>query len=70
MLGGAHRPRPVNYLALACRYIKEAMRIADRLRPYMAEQARLAAQMAREQELKAALDKVYGPLYQPHTSKR
>ena len=60
MLGGAHRPRPPNYLALASRAIAEVIKLDKRLRPFMLEQRRMLEQWRLDQEIEAALRKVYG----------
>jgi hypothetical protein len=60
MLGGARRPPPPDYLALFCRALTEVLRIDKRLRPFMAEQGELLERLRRDQEVRAALDKIYG----------
>jgi len=61
MLGGARRPPPPNYLALACRAIEEVIRIDKRLLPFMAEQREILERRLFGQEIEAALLRVYGP---------
>ena len=60
MLGGAHRPRPPNYLALASSAIAEVIKLDKRLRPFMLEQRQRLEQWRLNQEIEAALRKVYG----------
>jgi hypothetical protein len=60
MLGGAHRPRPVNQLDLACRLLNQVIRIDKRLRPSMQEQERRYKQWLWEQSWEPLLRKVYG----------
>ena len=60
MLGGARRPPPPNYIAIACRAVSELIRIDKRLRPYMEEQRRILEDYRLRQEFEAALRKVYG----------
>jgi len=61
MLGGARRPPPPNYLALACRALEEVIRIDKRLLPYMEEQKRMLENYLWAQKCEAAMHKVYGP---------
>lgn len=61
MLGGARRPRPVNQIALICRAMAEVIRIDRHLKPWLEEQARLAAQRRWMETWEPALLKVYGP---------
>ena len=61
MLGSVRGPRPPNHLALACRALREAIRIGRRLRPFLAEQRRLLESHHINLEARAALDRVYGP---------
>jgi hypothetical protein len=60
MLDGVRRPSPPNYLSIACRAFEEVIRIDKRLRPYMEEQTQLLDQWRRDQEIQAALRKIYG----------
>jgi hypothetical protein len=60
MLGGAHRPRPPDYLALACRALEEVVRIDQRLRPYMQEEQRLLHEYIEDEKREVALRNVYG----------
>ena len=60
MLGGARRPPPTNWLGLACRALKEVLRLDQRLRPYMAQQRELYERSLFAQEINAALCKIYG----------
>ena len=69
MLGGAARPRPPNYLAIAIRCLNEACRIHKRMakrEPHLFDYATIdrnqreaAARQHYEAEVKAALDRVY-----------
>jgi hypothetical protein len=68
MVGGARRPPPPNYLAIACRLFKQVIKIDKRLRPYMEEQRRLLEQMDWEREVEAMLRKVYGDANLPGPS--
>jgi len=61
MLGGARRPPPPDYLALACRALNEVIRIDQRLLPFMAEQREMLERWILDQEIEASLRKVYGP---------
>ena len=70
MLGGARRPRPPNYLAIACRALNQYIRLAKRrakndphifgprAHDYYLDTLRMEQ---REREAEAALLKVYGP---------
>ena len=70
MLDGRPRPRPPNYLAIACRHLAQALRISKRMakndphlfgphaRAYFHETLDLEKSY---REIDAALDKVYGP---------
>lgn len=70
MLGGARRPRPPDELPLACRLLSQYLRLTRRMAkrdPHLfGPQAHryfldtLALEI-RQQEIQAALDKVYGP---------
>lgn len=60
MLGGTHRPRPVNQLDLACRLLNQVIRIDKRLRPFMQEQERLYKQWLWVQSWEPLFRKVYG----------
>jgi hypothetical protein len=60
MLCGAHRRPPPNYLSLACRALEEVIRIDNRLRPFLAQQREAVEQWLRDQEIEAAVRKVYG----------
>jgi hypothetical protein len=61
MLGGARRPPPPNYLAIACSALREVIRIDKRLLPYMAEQKQMLERWLLDKEIEASLRKVYGP---------
>jgi hypothetical protein len=60
MLSGARRPSPPNYLSLLCRALEEVLGIDKRLLPFMAEQRDMLERWQRDQEVQAALNKVYG----------
>ena len=61
MLGGVHRPPPPNYLAIACRALNEVLRIDRRLQPYLPEQIQLEQDRVFHTQVRAAIDRVYGP---------
>jgi hypothetical protein len=61
MVTGIPRPRPPDYLAIACRCLKAVIKIDESLNPYIEEQIRLEQAQAREQEIDALLARVYGP---------
>jgi len=61
MLCGFRRPRPPDYLAMACRALKLVLKIDEDLRPFMQEQVRLLEQDVFNQQVQAALRHVYGP---------
>jgi len=61
MLGGAPRPRPPDYLAMACRALKAILKIDKSLRPFMQEQFQLYEQHRFGQQTQAALQSIYGP---------
>ena len=58
---GASRRREPDYLALACRAVKEAIRLGNSLRPFLHEKAREFQHSLQRQEIEAALRRVYGP---------
>jgi hypothetical protein len=70
MLGGARRPRPPNYLAMACRVLNQYLRLANRMAKedphifgpcshhYYLDTLEMEQQ---ERETEAALRRVYGP---------
>jgi len=60
MLGGVRRPRPPDYLALYCRLLKRILKIDQSLRPFMQEQVQLFEKRPFEEEVQAALQRVYG----------
>jgi hypothetical protein len=60
MLGDARRPPRPNYLAIACSALNELIKIDKRLRPFMHEEREKLARRLRDQEVRAALRKVYG----------
>ena len=61
----AYRPlaatRSPNYLSILCSALKEVIRLDKTLVPYMKQQQELLADACRYHEVKAVLDKVYGP---------
>ena len=59
MLGGLHRPRPPDYLAMACRALRQIAKIDKSLRPFMKDQVRMVEDWLRSQEIAAVLRKVY-----------
>jgi hypothetical protein len=61
LLGGARRPRPPDYLALACRALQEVIKIDASLREYAAEHCNAVARLLLHEEAQSALRKVYGP---------
>jgi len=61
MLGGVHRPPPPNYLGMACRALKQVIKLDKRLRPCIQEQIRLHQEQLVRVQVEAALDRVYGP---------
>jgi hypothetical protein len=60
MLGGVHRPRPTDYLALYCRLVKRIIKIDESLVPFMQQQVQLLEKHRFEEEIQAALQRVYG----------
>jgi hypothetical protein len=60
MLAGVRRPRPPDYLALYCRLLKRILKIDQSLRPFMQEQVQLYEKRRFEEEVLAALQRVYG----------
>ena len=60
MLGRARRPPRPNYISTLCKTLKQLMKIDNKLRPFMKEQAELLKQMEWEDHVKAMVRKVYG----------
>jgi hypothetical protein len=65
MLGGARRPRPTDWLGLACRALEEAIRIRQRLEPFFQEQQRQLDAWRWMQEWEPAIRKAFGPAASP-----
>src|SRR5262252_6193155 len=60
MLGGIPRPRPPDYLAIVCRLLNRVLKIDQDLRPFMQEQVQLYEKCRFQEEVQAALHRVYG----------
>lgn len=59
MLGGVHRPRPPDLLAIACRALERVVKIDKSLRPFMQDQTRIMQDWLWRQEVDATVRKVY-----------
>ena len=60
MVTGIPRPRPPDYLAIACRCLKAVIKMDESLNPYIEDQIRLQQARIRDQEIDALLARVYG----------